>query len=463
MIDSAKKSMNKVATFNILGMIILNGVNFFTIPIFTRALGTENYGIFSLYTATVSIFTIIVNLEVAGTVGNACMKYKEEKSYLLSIALLSTISFCVIFCIVLYFVSSLEKFLGLNRKIIYLAVLHGYFSGIVNIITGYFTFKKDVYKTFFISIFNVCVGTILSILLLNRLRDNLYISRVLGTFFPLLFLGIVGLFYLILNGKKVDFTHWKFCLNLCIPLIFHDISHIILNQSDRIMIRNITRLEANVGIYSFIHTFTNVLNIIWSALNSTWIPFYYEYENSKNFHILNSMKKNYIILFTGIIVGFLMTSREVIKLLSSNEYWSGMKLVPMLVISVYFIFLYSFPVNFEFFYGKTIYIAIGTSLATTCNIVLNILFINRWGNLGAAIATSLSYFILFSFHQIISRFFIDRIYFFCLKDIVGSFMIVFIMSVLYYKLEKFVFIRWGIAAVTGFFLVRRIVKRKSLF
>ena len=463
MVDSTKKSMNKVAMFNILGMIILNGVNFFTIPIFTRALGTENYGVFSLYTATVSIFTIIVNLETAGTVGNACMKYQEEKSYLLSIAFLSTLSFFLVFFVVIIMISSIENLFRLDRKIIYFAVIHGYFAGIVNIITSYFTFKKDAYKTFSISVLNVCLGTILSLILLYKLKDNLYMSRILGTFFPLFFLGIIGLCYLLFCGKRVNFHHWSFCLKLCIPLIFHDISHIILNQSDRIMIRNITGLDSDVGIYSFIHTFTNVLNIIWVALNSTWVPFYYEYENEKNYQKLELMKKNYITLFTGIIIGFLMTSREVIKILSSSEYWSGMELIPMLVISVYFVFLYSFPVNFEFFYGKTIYIAIGTTLATTCNIVLNIFFIKRCGMLGAAIATLLSYCILFSFHQSISRYLVDKIYYFYLKDIVISFVIVVATGVLYYILKDFVLIRWGIGSCVGLFLVRKISKRKSLF
>ena len=39
------KSANQLAFFNILGPVILNGVNFFTVPIFTRLLGAENYGI----------------------------------------------------------------------------------------------------------------------------------------------------------------------------------------------------------------------------------------------------------------------------------------------------------------------------------------------------------------------------------------------------------------------------------
>ena len=31
-----------------LGPIILNGISFFTIPIFTRLLGTDNYGLYTI-------------------------------------------------------------------------------------------------------------------------------------------------------------------------------------------------------------------------------------------------------------------------------------------------------------------------------------------------------------------------------------------------------------------------------
>ena len=51
---------NRSAFYNILGPVILNGINFFTIPIFTRLLGPEQYGVVSVYTTWVGIFSIIL-------------------------------------------------------------------------------------------------------------------------------------------------------------------------------------------------------------------------------------------------------------------------------------------------------------------------------------------------------------------------------------------------------------------
>lgn len=77
---------NKTAVFNILGPIILNGISFFTIPIFTRLLGPEQYGVVAVYTTWVGIFSIVFGLQVQGSIGTAMVYYKkkEMKSYLSS-------------------------------------------------------------------------------------------------------------------------------------------------------------------------------------------------------------------------------------------------------------------------------------------------------------------------------------------------------------------------------------------
>ena len=62
------KNENALAFFNILGPIILNGINFFTVPIFTRMLGTENYGIVSIYTTWVQVLSIVMGIQTGGTI-----------------------------------------------------------------------------------------------------------------------------------------------------------------------------------------------------------------------------------------------------------------------------------------------------------------------------------------------------------------------------------------------------------
>ena len=92
----SSSSISKSVIWQLLGKILLQGIAFFTTPIFTRILTPEDYGYTALYASWVSIFTLIVGLQTYGSIANARIKYEEEDldSYLSSIR---TLSVCLCF------------------------------------------------------------------------------------------------------------------------------------------------------------------------------------------------------------------------------------------------------------------------------------------------------------------------------------------------------------------------------
>ena len=79
-------------------------------------------------------------------------------------------------------------------------------------------------------------------------------------------------------------------------------------------------------------------------------------------------------------------------------------------------FLYSFPVNYEFYHKKSIHIAIGTSVAAVINCILNYILIPKMGMAGAAVATLISYVMLWIFHHLVSKYFIGEHYHYTIKE-----------------------------------------------
>ena len=59
---NAKKSWNKIAIINLVSTIVLQGIAFFSAPIFSRLLGTSNYGIISVYRTWVSLAATITDI-----------------------------------------------------------------------------------------------------------------------------------------------------------------------------------------------------------------------------------------------------------------------------------------------------------------------------------------------------------------------------------------------------------------
>lgn len=69
----------------------------------------------------------------------------------------------------------------------------------------------------------------------------------------------------------------------------------------------------------------------------------------------------------------------------------------LIIVSYFLVFLYTFPVNIQFFYANTTWIPIGTLLAAGVNWLLNLVLIPHYAAYGAAMATIISYLALLIF------------------------------------------------------------------
>ena len=77
-IFSKNKSISRVVIFNVFGSFVLQGISFFTAPIFTRLLSPADYGITAVYTAWLGIFMLFVGLQTFGSIANARITYEKN-------------------------------------------------------------------------------------------------------------------------------------------------------------------------------------------------------------------------------------------------------------------------------------------------------------------------------------------------------------------------------------------------
>lgn len=457
--------VNSVAFFNILGPIILNGINFFTTPVFTRMLGTENYGVVSLYSTWVQVFTIIIGLQTAGTIATSVVyiKKEEQDKYESSILTLSAISLVLISVLTIVFIEPLSEFFELSHKVIILMIAQSFGAYLINFAISVYTIKKEAYKTFIISVVTTISSIVVSLALIYFVfpQEENYLGRIIGIAIPNIVIGAVVLVIFLSKGKTfISFKYWKFCLPLCIPLIFHGLSHIILSQVDKVMLQKYFDIST-AGIYSLVFTVAHLLNIIWNALNNTWIPFYFDDIKNNKVDDIKRKTKNYMFLYTGLTIGFILIAPEVIKFCASSDYWSGINLLPIMALSMFMIFLYGFPVNFQFYYNNTKMIAVGTMMAAVINFILNAVLIPKYGMMGAAVATLMSYISLFIFHEIIARYVIKAEYHYKITMYIPFLVAVLIAIGVFYTCGWI--IRWILAVFTGIAVLYRIIKNKSIF
>lgn len=464
-----KRKDNSQAIFNILSQVVLNGVNFILIMLFTRYLSTDEYGIVSIYQAYVLFFAIIIGLNVQGSIGTAFVHINEDEhaDYLSSIMLLSLISFCTIIGLTVAFGKPFSNFSELSVGLLILMICHSFGNYCFNFANIKYVYERKAQFSCLMAILVAGSMVLLSIAVVRL--DNLpfvpYMGRILSLAVPYIGCALFVMITVFLKGnpfRKLN-KYWAFCLPICIPLVFHGISQVVLGQTDKIMLQKLLMDNGVVGVYSFMVTFVHVLNAIFVALNNTWIPIYYEYLKKDDFNSIIGRSKRYNDFYTYLVIGFILVSPEVVKLFADQKYWDAMSIIPIVAASVYMVFLYSFAVNFELFHRESRWIAVGTTLAAIFNIVFNALLIKPYGMHGAAIATLASYLLLFVFHSICSSRIIKGHFPYTIRFYLRNIAIVILVSGFYWMFEDLWYVRWAAAVIVGVVIIKDVYKYRTLF
>lgn len=459
-------SENSQAIFNILATGIIGGINFITLPIFTNLLGTEGFGEVSLYLAWVQILTLFVGLQASGTFSSASVAFslEEQASYQKSILCLSLVSFCLIGGLCLVFMDPMGGLLGLSVPLYLCMMAQSVGASCMSIFTNRYIFSKHAQKNFCISVLLCVATTVGSIaLILLPLGFDPVVGRALGLAIPNVAIAAFLSVPLLLSGaEKLDVKYWKFCLPLCIPLVFHCLGHVVLGQTDKVMLQGYGYGYAVVGVYSLGVTVAQIVSVIYSSLNSSFVPFMYDDLKSNDVSSLGLRCKRYIKFFTAGTIAFLLLGQDIVSLLSGPEYAQAMEVVPLLVVGCYFVFCYSFPVNFEFYLRKTTSIAFGTGVAAILNIGLNVLLIPQFGMVGAASSTVVAYGFLFAFHSVIANRMGARQRMPYKMLLIGLFLVIGFAVFVMTPLADGV-IRLCLAAVALAFMLYCLLKEKALF
>lgn len=460
----ASKSISKSVMWQLAGKFALQGIAFFTVPIFTRILSPEDYGYTALYSSWSTILSLIIGMQTSGSIGNARIKQdiniNEYLSSSLSISILSLIPFLIL---AICFRKFFSELLSIRQDLVILLVLQSFFNYVISFQITKFDVYKQVERSTLLSFFQSFFSVALSLLFVLYMKENKAIGKIYGQAIPIILIGGCLCVVVYLRGKVLwNSAYNKFCLSFSIPLILHGIGHLIFTQSDKVMLQKIQNTET-LGIYSVACTLSNVLVIIMGALNTSWVPFYYDYKSKNDKTSILIHTKQYLKLFTIITMGFILCVYDVFKIMTPIEYHSGLFILPIFAISSYFHFLYFFPVNNEFYYAKTKYIPIATIIAALINIVTNAILIRPYGILGAILGTLIAQIMLFLFHSLISRFVINKEYEYDFKLFLPSIMLVIISLIITYFLQSFGYIRWLLAFILGIYALKEIIIRETVF
>ncbi len=391
----------KVSVWFLFCSLLQKGLLFFTTPIFTRILSTEEYGIISIFNSWESIISIFVTLGLSYSVQNVgLVKFSDDKDNYQS-AMLGLLLTCATFC----FISSwliydyLKPIIQLEEKYIFLMLIYCIFKTIMTMWSLRKRFEYHYKEMVRVTILHAIFSTMLSMMLVFLMKDKAY-AKVLGIGIITVIIGGICCLDFLRNSKKLfNKVYWKFALKYNLPMIPHFLSTMVLGQLDRIMIKNMCG-SSKAGIYSVAYSSANIISILNSALHASYNPWLLQKIKSKNYTGIN-MVVNVILLSYMLVLWILVWfAPEILTIMAPREYYEGIYVIPPVACSMFFMLIFNIISPFEQYSLKTHFIATASTGAAVANIGLNYICIQKFGYLAAGYTTLVCYIFFAAAHYI---------------------------------------------------------------
>ncbi len=397
MLASLKRLTKHSAVYG-LGHIITRVVNFLLLPLYTNYLPIGDFG------ATQVVYSFIAVMTVLYTVGidSAFLRYfimsedPEKRRHVFSTAFWSVLATVSAFTAVTYFfASAIDTFLITEGEYAHLIRISAFILAFDALAFLPFLFLRAEEKSHIyiaIKFTNVLINVGLNIYFIvyldmgieGMLLANLWAS---GLTFLMTFFILIKQISFLFNAKELV-TLLKFGL----PFLPSTLSVVLLDLIDRPLLERMAGLEAT-GIYSANAKLGMFMALLVTAFRFAWHPFFLTTSKQENAKAIFSRVLTYftLILAAAFLILTLFID-DIVQFqfpgftLLGQQYWSGLPVVPPILLSYIF---YGMYVNFMvgvYLKEKTKYLPIITFAGVIVTVVINLIFVPRIGIMGAAYA-----------------------------------------------------------------------------
>ena len=397
--------IKKFLSFSIGGYINIL-IGFLIVPITTRMLSPEQYGVSSLIDVIVQILVITTSLSMEqGFVRFFFEEEEENRGKLLYTSLvpffiLGTLAFLLIFI----FRKDISIFIvGKNENLIWICLIFAILFRTINTFSFLVVRMKQRGNIFSILTVAIKLFEFTFILILFQYFGNDYKTLIFSSMFANLIVAIISILFErrvwnLKNLKSLEDckTTKKELFNFSYPLIFTMALNWLFASLDKITIRTFSNLN-EVGIYSGAFKIVALLSVIQSGFSTFWTPTALEHytKNPEDTEFYKKINDYLSLVFFLLGIGMLLT-RDIIGLLLGKKFYNSIFVMPTLVfIPIMYLLSETTMIGISF-KKKTKYFLHVSIIASISNLIGNLILVPNLGAKGAAISTGISYIIFFT-------------------------------------------------------------------
>lgn len=400
MIDEVTKLARHVSTYT-LGNVLSKVVGFLMIPLYTRYLTPADYGLLELLTLTSSVLSMLLGLRLSSALVRF---YSESTDQTNRNTLVATVV-----ALMLLMSTGSAVLLSLGSPLISQTVLgdreHGTHFAFIFISLAFelllsvgYTYLRVVEKSglyVVVSLVQLAVGLSLNVIFIAGMQWGVWgilASMVLSN-------GLIASFLVTYTlrrvGLKMRLDDVPRLMRFTLPLIPAGLLIFVLNMGDRFLLGRLISLDA-VGVYALGYKFGMILSVfVGEPFILAWTVRRVEiYKNRSDRDLIFARVPTYLVAALSFVgLGISMFAPEMLRVVATREFWPAASVVPWVTVGYGFYILY-FIADFGFFiHSKTLWYPIISGSSAVVNIILNVILIPRFGALGAAITTAISFFV----------------------------------------------------------------------
>jgi len=383
----------KDSAIYVIPSLLSRGIGFFLLPIYTRYLSPGDYGVLEFYAVFYAILNLTLPLEISQAVARLLPDAKgHQKSLYASTAFWFTAAGFSLFTIVVWLFPEKMSQLVLGSDTLVDEVCIGALamisSALFYLLQNQLRFISQPKAYAVTSIMFSIITSIVTVTLIVG-----YGMGVKGFMWGQLAGGTIAVLAAIYCVKstvpilfKVEASSLKAMLVFSAPLVLSGIAVYFTLFADRWALRKFLGMD-EVGIYSVAYRVATIVSLVILAFQMSLTPLVYQhYKETETPQTIGDILCYFLILVLPLILFIGIFSPEIVSLISTPEFHAAALLIPWLALSVVLMNIYVFSPGLGIA-KKTHVVALINVIAAVVNVLLNLMWVPKFGMIGAAWAT----------------------------------------------------------------------------
>lgn len=396
------KKLGKNIAFITIGNFSSKILSFFLIPFYTAILTTEEYGLSDLMTTTINLLMPFLTLLMCEALMRFTLDKENDPKAIfttgMSVVAVGMIVF-LLFSPLISLKPGLKEYYWYFVALYCLSTLHtelAYFvRGIEKV--GIYS-SSGVIQTIVHIAFNILFLAVWGLGIKGYL-----LAAIIGNLVSIIYLFLGARLYRFCHTKAFDRILLKKMLQYSVPMIPNSLSWWISNSSDKYLITFFCGVAAT-GVYSVSQRIPSLFATISSIFMGAWtISAVEDFGSEKSRAFYSDIYRKYSVFNIVLVSLIVLLTKPIARFLFANEFFAGWYYVPVLVFAFLFHATSSFLGSIYTSAKKTKVLFVSTLSAALANIILNAILIPILGVIGAAVATLISYMLIWLIRIVDSR------------------------------------------------------------